>query len=126
MRIPQQRGASLLLIVLIIGTVSFGALAVLVRGSTDGLVNANNARIAESVRGAVFGCLDEMLIQLKNDGDFAPASVTTGDEICTVTVTTPGAGQRQVTLVLTDQGFTRSVTALVTLSPFAVNEVTEP
>lgn len=126
MKVPEQRGASLLLIVLILGTVSFGALSVLARGSTDGLLNANDARVAETVRAKVMGCVDEVLIQLQKSADFAPATVTTGDAVCALAVTSPTAGQRLAVLTLTDQNFTRSVHVLVTVSPFAVNEVAEP
>ncbi len=116
----------MLFIVLILGSVSLGALAVLVRGSINSFVDANETRIAQTVRAKASGCLEEVLIQLQKDNDFAPASVTTGDATCALTVTTPVAGQREVVVSLTDQSMTRSMRATVTLSPFAVTQVTEP
>lgn len=126
MKTAPQRGMTLLFVVLIMGSVSLGALAMLVRGSINGLVDANDMRIAQSVRAKAAGCLDEVLIQLQKDNDFAPLTVATGDATCTLTVSTPTTGQRLVVVGLTDLGITRSMRASVTLSPFAVTQVNEP
>lgn len=117
---------SLLFVVLIMGSVSLGALAMLVRGSIGGLVDANEARLSQTMRASVAGCLDEVLIQLQKDNDFAPATIFTGDATCTLTVTAPSADERLVVVSLTEQGITRSRRATVTLSTFAVTEVSEP
>lgn len=126
MKTAPQRGMTLLFVVLIMGSVSLGALAMLVRGSIHGLVDANDMRTAQIVRAKVAGCLDEVLIQLQKDEDFAPATVATGNATCTLAVTTPTSGQRLVVVALTEQGVTRSMRANVTLSPFAVTQVNEP
>lgn len=126
MQSPEQRGIALLFIVLIIGSVSLGSLAILARGSVNGFVDANNALTSLAVRAKVMGCLDETLIQLQKENGFAPATVATGSATCTLAVTTPLAGQRLLVLTLADQGFTRSVRANVTLSPFVVTQINEP
>lgn len=126
MRHPHPRGIALLFIVLIIGSISFSTLAILTRGSVNGFVDANNAHIARAVRANAFGCLDEVLIQLRKDGDFAPPTIVTGDAVCTLTVTSPGSNERLVVVSLTDQGYTRSVRATINIDTFTVSQVTEP
>lgn len=122
----QPRGAVLLLNVLVMGVVSVAAAAVLARGSLDSYLDSATALQAWNTRADDFGCLDEALIQIKKNNDFANPTIFTGDTTCTLAITTPGVGQRLVVVGLTEGTITRQVTALVTLSPFAVNQVTEP
>ncbi|MEK9156801.1 MAG: hypothetical protein AAB448_01540 [Patescibacteria group bacterium] len=122
----QKNGIALLLVVLALGMLSMGTLSVLAINSLNGFLEANDMQVGLATRAEVMGCLDEALIQLKKDNDFASSTVTTSNATCTLVATTPVAGQRLIVLSLTDQGFTRSVRATVTLSPFAVTQVNEP
>lgn len=126
MKSKQPQGFALLLNVLVLGIVSVTAAAILARGSLDGFMDSQQALSAWSTRAKVFGCLDEAIIQLDKNNDFADATVFMGSATCTLTVTTPAAGQRFVVVSLTEAEITRQVTALVTLDPFAVDQITEP
>ena len=122
----QPRGAVLLLNILVMGVVSVAAAAVLARGSLDSYLDSATALSAWNTRAQVFGCLDEVMIQIKKNNDFSSETIFTGDATCTLTITTPGVGQRLIIVSLTENNITRQVTVLVALSPFIVNQVTEP
>jgi hypothetical protein len=125
-RLPKKNGMALLLIVLVIGTVSLGALSALAINSLNGFLDAKDFHTAISVRAKVMGCLDEALIHLQKDNAYAPNSVISSNATCTLAITTPNNGQRLIITSLVDQNITRSVHATVTLTPFAVTQVTEP
>ena len=116
----------LLLNILVMGVVSVAAAAVLARGSLDSYLDSATAFSAWNARADVFGCLDEALIQIKKNNDFLSETIFTGDATCTLMVTTPDVGQRSIIVSSTENNITRQVTVLVTLSPFTVNQVTEP
>ncbi|MCR4311874.1 MAG: hypothetical protein NUV56_01185 [Candidatus Uhrbacteria bacterium] len=121
----MPRGVILIYIVLILGGASLAATAMLARSGINAFADSSESAIAQTTRAEVFGCLDEVLIQLQKDNDFAQATVTTGFATCQLTVTTPTAGERTVTTTLTEGSITRRVLADVTLSPFAVTQVIE-
>ena len=124
--LPKKNGLALLLVVLVLGTLSMGTLSALAINGLNGFLDANDLRTALAVRAKVMGCLDEALIHLQKDNAYAPATVVSSNATCTLAITTPLSGQRQIITSLVDQGFTRSVHATITLSPFAVTKVTEP
>lgn len=120
------RGAVLLLNVLVMGVVGIAAAAILARGSFESFLNSSDTLSAWNTRADVFGCLDEALIQIKKTNSFAPATLYSGTATCTMTITTPSSGLRTIVASLTEGNITRQVTASVTLSPFAVTQITEP
>lgn len=124
-RHPTPQGVILLFLVLILGSTSLAAAAMLTRGSLSGLIDANQHVTALGVREKVMGCLDEAFIQLQKNTSWAPASVSMGPATCTVAVTSSGTGQKTITLSLTDSGITRKVKAIYNESPFSVTQVIE-
>lgn len=126
MRIAQSKGAVLLLNVLIIGSVCLIGASILARGSFEGFLDSSETQSAWNTRADVFGCIDEAIIHLKKDNNFTAPTLFTGSATCTMTITTPASGQRSVVATLTEGKNTRKATALITLSPFAVTQITEP
>lgn len=126
MKNTYPRGAVLLLNILVIGTVSIMATAALARGSLSGFIESNAALNAWNTRADIFGCMDEMLIQIQKDNAFTTQSIYSGTATCTVSVTTPSAGTRSIVVSLTEGNNTRKATSLITLDPFAVTQITEP
>ncbi|MEK9155466.1 MAG: hypothetical protein AAB839_02340 [Patescibacteria group bacterium] len=122
----HPRGAILLFNVLIMGITSIVAAAVLARGSFEGFLDSNDALATWNTRADILGCFDETLIQLKKNNDFSATTISIGHATCTLAIATPAAGQRTVTLTLTEGIITRKITATVTLGPYAVTQVTEP
>jgi hypothetical protein len=61
-----------------------------------------------------YGCLDEALIHIQADANFADSTVTTGDATCTLTITTPQAGQRLVVVRYTENGLSYGLNVVVT------------
>lgn len=122
----HPRGAVLLLNILVMGAVSIMATAVLAHGSLSGFIDSNATLAAWNTRADVFGCIDEVLIQMKKNNNYTTTSVYGGTATCTIAITTPSSGHRSVVASLTEGTNTRKVTALVTLSPFAVTQITEP
>lgn len=126
MQTSRLKGAVLLLNVLVIGTVSVIGAAILARGSFEGFLDSAETLNAWNTRADVFGCIDEAIIHIKKDNDFTTPTLFTGSATCTITITTPGSGQRSIVATLTEGKSTRKATALITLSPFAVTQITEP
>lgn len=122
----SRAGVAMLLNVLIMGTMSLIFASVLARSSLDNFLDSNRALSALSTRADLFGCLDEAIIQLQKDNNYAATTVYVGDATCAMAITTPASGQRLISLSLTETDITRRVSATVTLSPFAVTQVTEP
>lgn len=126
MHIPHPKGAVLLLNVLVIGTVCILGASILARGSLDGFLDSAETLNAWNTRADVVGCIDEAIIHIKKDNNFTAPTLYTGSATCTMTITTPTSGQRSVVATLTEGNITRKATALITLSPFAVTQITEP
>ena len=126
MQNSQAKGAVLLLNVLVIGTVSVIGAAILARGSFEGFLDSAETLNAWNTRADVFGCIDEAIIHIKKDNDFAEPTLFIGSAICTMTITAPSSGERSIVATLAEGKSTRKATALVTLSPFAVTQITEP
>ncbi len=121
----MPRGVVLIYVVLILGSVSLAALAMLARSGIHAFVDATESATSFSVRTEVFGCLDEVLVHLQGDDTFAPPTVATGYATCQLAVTTPVSGEREVTVTLTEGLITRRIIADITLDPFAVTRVAE-
>ncbi len=126
MQHTAPKGAVLLFNVLVMGVVAVAAAAVLARGSLEGFFGSTDTLAAWNTRADVFGCIDEAIIQLKKDNNFSTVTLSTGTATCTISITTPGAGLRSVVASLTEGDVTRQATASITLSPFAVTQITEP
>ncbi len=126
MNLHSPKGAVLLLNILVIGVVCVIGAAILARGSFEGFLDSSKSLSAWNTRADVLGCIDEALIQIHKDNNFALTSVYTGTATCALTITTPSSGKRSIVATLTEGDITRKVTALVTLSPFAVTQITEP
>ena len=122
----HSKGAALLLNILVLGTVTVVGAAVLARGSFEGFLDSVDGLGAWKTRANTFGCIDEVLIHLKKDHNFAPTSVYTGSATCALAITIPASGQRSIVASLTEGNIIRNVTATVTLDPFAVTQITEP
>lgn len=125
-RIPKKNGMALLLIVLVLGMLSMGTLSALAINSLNGFLDATSMNTAQIVRAKVMGCLDEVFIQLQKTNTYAPATVTTSNATCSLSITTPSFGTRLIIASLTDQNITRSARANVIVSPFSVTQVNEP
>lgn len=126
MQHASPKGAVLLFNVLVMGVVAVAAAAVLARGSFEGFLGSTDTLAAWNTRADVFGCIDEAIIHLKKDNNFSVVSLSTGSATCTISITTPSAGLRSVVASLTEGDITRQATASITLSPFAVTQITEP
>ena len=117
---------ALLFIVLVLGMLSMGTLSALAINSLNGFLDATSMNTSQIVRAKVMGCLDEAFIQIQKTNTYAPATITTSNVTCSLTVTTPSFGQRLLIISLTDQNITRSTQANVIVSPFSVTQVNEP
>lgn len=126
MKHAYPKGAVLLLNVLVVGMVSLVGAAILARGSFDGFLDSVDTATAWDTRADVFSCLDEAIIQIQKDNGFTAPTLFNGSATCTMTITTPASGQRSIIATLTEGKNTRKATVLVTLSPFAVTQITEP
>ena len=100
--------------VMIMGTAALVGFLGLSRTTIGRIVDSNQQVLASAVRMKTYGCLDEALIQLQADANFADPDVTTGDATCTLTVTTPVAGQRLVQVRYTENNLSYGLDVVVT------------
>jgi hypothetical protein len=96
------------------GTAALVGFLSLSRTSIGRIVDSNQLVQASVVRAKTYGCLDEALIWLQVDANFAETSVTTGDATCTLTITTPVAGQRLVAVRYTENDLSYGLNVTVT------------
>ncbi|MCR4314421.1 MAG: hypothetical protein NUV84_04210, partial [Candidatus Uhrbacteria bacterium] len=73
----NQQGGVLLFSVLIIGLSAIAMMATLATAGINSFVDADQQVSATVVRTHLFGCVDELLLQLNEDPDLNPTSVTT-------------------------------------------------
>lgn len=91
------RGAALLTVILVVGTAGMVGFLALAHSSISRVLNAQETIMASEVRLKTFGCLDEILINLKSDPAYViPASLTTSTAICTVSSSVPAPGQLNI------------------------------
>lgn len=120
----DQRGVVLFLTVLVMGTVSISVLLGLTQESINAIVDSHQQAESMKVRHVVYGCLDEVFLQLVGDSAWSSTSVTTTTAMCDVVMTPSGSNlDLLVTWSLGD--ITRGVTANITVSPFIVNQMSE-
>ena len=112
--VKPARGAILLMTVMVMGTAALVGFLSLSRTSIGRIVDSNQLVQASVVRAKTYGCLDEALIWLQADANFAETSVTTGDATCTLTITTPVAGQRLVAVRYTENDLSYGLNVTVT------------
>lgn len=118
------RGVILLYTVLLLGIASVIALAVVSQASLGSFLDANTEIDALEARAEIMGCVDEFIIQVQKDADYAPATLSTGSVTCDLTVT-PNGTTRSGLLTLTEGDITRGVRVDVETSPFSVTQITE-
>ena len=108
MRISPRhpRGAILLSLVLVLGVIGVATLLLLAQANLNGLVTASDQSKSATVRAAVFGCLDEALIQFTKSTSYSPASIVTPTATCTSAVTNLGGSSRRLQLTYTATGIT--------------------
>ncbi len=116
---------ALLLAIVIVGTVGTAVLVVMAQTSISGVVNSTEHLSAMQTRSGIFGCLDEALIHLQANPNYAVTSLTTGTATCTVLIQNGGGNGRTLTLTLTTQGLTRRLVVSLTVSPVIVTQVLE-
>ncbi len=121
----QPRGAILLSLVLLLGVVGTAVLFLLAQSNLSGVTGTSDQTKASKVRAATFGCLDEALIQLTKNVNYAPTFIVTPAATCSSTVTNLGGTSRRVQLEYAALGITRRITATLTVSPVAVTSVLE-
>jgi hypothetical protein len=123
--LEQQKGAVLFFLVLVLGAASLSIFIVLARANLTGIIDVDEQERAIAVRSDVFGCMDEVLIQLQADSSFSETTVTTDSITCNVDIQTPQAGERDVFIDLTAGNITRSVRIDLTVDPVVVTQVKE-
>ena len=121
----DNRGVVLFFIVLIFASAGVIALSVMARSGLYTFLDATQQIDSWGTRTETFGCVDEFLIQLRVDEDYAPAQIDTLDAQCDLLVTTPVSGQRQAVFSWEQRDLIRHVIVYVTLSPFEVMSITE-
>lgn len=123
--IPEQKGTVLLFTVLILGLALIAALAVFSRGGLETFLQTKEDIVAHETRNHLFGCLNELFIQLMADPNFTTTTIETIDAECNVIITTPQEGQRHVELTLTQEEIVRSIEVEMTLPPLQITSIAE-
>lgn len=107
--IRDQKGGVLLFSVLMIGLAAIAMMATLATAGINSFVDADQQVSATIVRTDLFGCVDELLLQLNEDPDVSPVSVSIPSATCSVALVNEGGDNRSADLSLTQGSITRSV-----------------
>ena len=120
----DQRGVVLFLTVLVMGTVSVSVLLGLTQESVNAIVDSHQQAEAMTARQIVYGCLDEVFLQIAGDSTWSSASVTTPNATCDVTMTSVDLNS-DILVAWSLGDITRGVTANITVSPLIINSMSE-
>ncbi len=121
----DERGAILLFLMLVITGASLAALLALSLGGIDAFRTAVEEEGVFEEQAVVFGCFDELLIQLVGDPDFLTTSISIGSTSCDVLITNLGGTSRTITITRTNQNITRRLEVDLTVDPVVVTAVRE-
>ncbi len=121
----DERGAILLFLMLVITGASLAALLALSLGGIDAFRTAVEEEGVFEEQAVVFGCFDELLIQLVGDPDFTTTSISIGSTSCDVLITNLGGTSRAITITRTNQNITRRLEVDLTVDPVVVTAVRE-
>ena len=121
----NREGAALISIILILTGAMLMLFLALARVAIFSISDSYEQEIAWEMREELFGCLDEVLIHLAGYSSYSTTSVTIDGATCSVSITTPQEGQRNIYLEITNGDISRGVFANISLEPFAVNSVDE-
>jgi hypothetical protein len=121
----KPSGTVTLFLVLILG--SFGVLAagILARSGVDLAVDTRGQVQAARARAILFGCVDEVLIQLTRDAAWNETEVVTSAGACVISLEAPGPEERRVEATWTGEGLVRSVQVELTVDPIVITGITE-
>lgn len=125
MKYQSPKGIVLILPLLIMGMVSVAALVLLSQTGIESIAGSYEQRQALETRTALFGCLDEVFIQLSADPAWNNPTVYTNAATCTVALSAPAPGQTSALVTLTSGDIVRGVKAVITLSPVILIESIE-
>lgn len=121
----NQHGIVLLLPMLVIAGASITALIALSQSGIDALRMVTEEEAAFEERTAVFGCLDELLIQFAGDANFSATTVSIGEASCDVVIANSGGNNRSLAISRQAQGVTRRLEVDLIVDPVQVTEVRE-
>ena len=121
----NQRGTILLLPMLVIAGASLAALLALSQAGIDSLRTVVEEQDALEERVILFGCFDELLIQLAGDPNFSATTLSIGDASCDVLISNLGGNARAFSLTRTAQNITRRLEVDLTVDPVVVTQTRE-
>jgi hypothetical protein len=125
MRTPDEKGAVLLFTVLIVGLAAVGTFAILTRSAFDVVFDGEQQDDTQGVRGDLYVCLDELLLQFNIDSEYSTSTIDTAEAQCSVTITNMGGYVRYADIVLTEGDISRGLHVELTAIPIAVTAVSE-
>jgi len=117
MNIKNQTGGTHLLLILVIGVTAVAIFLSLSRSGIFGVSGVFDETRALKIRTHLFGCLDEVLLNLQDDNNYNVSSIDIGLVTCDVNITTPNPGEKIVYVELTDYGITRGVEVNLNVQP---------
>ena len=124
-RTSSQQGAVLLFTVLVVGFAAVALMSTLATAGFHSFVDSDQHVSSVEVRAALFGCLDEFLIELNEDPNLNPTLIETPDAACSATVVNEGGDNRSADLSLTQGNITRSVHVEVTVNGIQLTDLVE-
>ncbi|TAL50360.1 hypothetical protein EPN81_02945 [Patescibacteria group bacterium] len=108
-QVTSQQGAVLLFTVLIIGLASVALMSVIATAGLNSFADSEQQVTSMTVRAKLFGCLNELLIEINGDPDLNPTSIETLDATCAVSLVQEGGDDRSGDISLTEGDITRSL-----------------
>lgn len=100
-------------------------MATLATAGINSFVDADQQVSATVVRAHLFGCVDELLLQLNEDPNLNPTSVTTPAVTCSVALVNEGGDNRSADISLTQGSITRVVHIEMIVNGLQLTSVTE-
>ncbi len=90
--VDSQKGSVLLFTVLVVGFSAVAMMSVIATAGFNSFFDSDQQVSAVAMRGNLYGCVDELLVQLNLHPAYSPTTLDTLDAICTVSVVNEGGG----------------------------------
>lgn len=105
----NNQGSVLLFTVLIVGFAAVAMMLVIATSGINSFADSSQQVRSADVRTKLFGCMEELLLELNEDPDYSPTSIDTLDAVCTVTIVNEGGDNRSADITYSEGNITRTV-----------------
>lgn len=121
----NKQGSVLLFTVLIVGFAAVAMMIVIATAGINSFADSSQQVSSTDVRTKLFGCMEELLLELNEDPDYSPTSIDTLDAVCSVAIVNEGGDNRSADITYSEGNITRTMHIDMVVNGMQLTSVTE-